>query len=239
MRPNQLSTKELLDLSFKELSPLWAKSPPLTKEMAKIQRELTGKGCPHLQPKTYWGDEWFCPSESTSIAVPFYLSHKTLEKVETKLMGFAEGNTRSECIKLLRHEVGHCFDHAYKVSRTKEWQKVFGNPHKNYSPENYRYNPKSQGYVEHLGDHYAQSHPLEDFAETFAVWLNPKSQWKKKYRNCPKVIKKLSYIDKLVKKHGSKLPKATYDNSFYAASNLRIKLKTYYNRKRKTLNILS
>ena len=236
---NKTSYNSLLNSSFKELKDLWVKTQPVPDDMAQINRELTKKGCIFLHPKAYWGDEWFSPSESTSISVPFYLAHSKLKKLEKKMIGFAEGETKKERLKLLRHEVGHCFDHAYKTSSTKEWKSYFGDPKKAYKPEDYKADPNSIDYVKNLEDHYSQSHPLEDFAETFAVWLNPKSQWRKKYKNQFKAIEKLNYIDRLVKKHGNLAPKVGADTSFYAAKNLRIKLKTYYNRKRRSLNIQS
>jgi hypothetical protein len=44
---------------------------------------------------------------------------------------------------------------------------------------------------------YAQAHPDEDFAETFAVWLRPKSDWRKRYAGWP-ALKKLEYVDELM-----------------------------------------
>lgn len=37
-----------------------------------------------------------------------------------------EGGTRNWCMKLLRHEMGHVLNYAYKLYRRKKWQKVFG-----------------------------------------------------------------------------------------------------------------
>ena len=49
----------------------------------------------------------------------------------------------------------------------------------------------------HLPAWYAQAHPAEDFAETFAVWLTPRSQWRRRYRGWP-ALQKLEYIDELM-----------------------------------------
>ena len=50
----------------------------------------------------------------------------------------------------------------------------------------------------HLDSWYAQSHPDEDFAETFAVWLNPQSDWRSRYADWP-ALKKLEYMDALMR----------------------------------------
>jgi hypothetical protein len=62
--------------------------------------------------------------------------------------------------------------------------------------------------VRHLPAWYAQKHPDEDFAETFAVWLNPHSNWREVYAdwNC---LNKLLYVDELVKRIGSQPPPVT------------------------------
>ncbi len=52
-------------------------------------------------------------------------------------------------------------------------------------PQRYRARPGSRRYVHHLGEWYAQAHPTEDFAETFAVWLKPRSGWRKSYAEWP------------------------------------------------------
>jgi hypothetical protein len=63
-------------------------------------------------------------------------------------------------------------------------------------PLYYRPNPASR-LVQHLRLWYAQSHPDEDFAETFAVWLTPRSNWRKRYEGWP-ALKKLQYVDELM-----------------------------------------
>jgi hypothetical protein len=52
--------------------------------------------------------------------------------------------------------------------------------------------------VLHLDSWYAQSHPDEDFAETFAVWLTPNSEWPQRYKGW-KALKKLEYMDALMR----------------------------------------
>ena len=106
------------------------------------------------------------------------------------------GRTWSECMAILRHEAGHAVQHAYQLQRRRRWQQLFGPSSKHY-PLYYRPNPASRRYVQHLRRWYAQSHPDEDFAETFAVWLRPRSNWRTRYAGWP-ALKKLEYVDELM-----------------------------------------
>ena len=63
----------------------------------------------------------------------------------------------------------------------------------------------SRRYVQHLRLWYAQSHPDEDFAETFAVWLRPRSNWRTRYAGWP-ALKKLEYVDELMDEIAGKRP---------------------------------
>ena len=55
---------------------------------------------------------------------------------------------------------------------------------------------------------YAQKHPDEDFAETFAVWLTPRSAWRRRYRYWP-ALKKLQYVDDLMRRMAKRAPRRT------------------------------
>ena len=81
----------------------------------------------------------------------------------------------------LRHEAGHAFNYAYALYRTPEWRDLFG-PFRRPYRDDYRPVPFSRRFVRHIAGWYAQKHPDEDFAETFAVWLTPRSQWRKRYQ---------------------------------------------------------
>jgi hypothetical protein len=100
----------------------------------------------------------------------------------------------------LRHEAGHAFTYAYRLHNSSEWKQLFG-PFRRPYRENYRPAPFSRDYVRHLPGWYAQKHPDEDFAETFAVWLTPRSSWRKRYRGW-KAMEKLRYLDRLARKVG-------------------------------------
>jgi hypothetical protein len=141
-------------------------------------------------------DEWFSPANTLGISFPFYLFHPRLMRLERKMVLDVEGGTQRECMRILRHEAGHVIQHAYVLHRRRRWQELFGRSSIKY-PEYYRPNPESKDFVQHLRRWYGQSHPDEDFAETFAVWLTPRSNWRKRYADWP-ALAKLEYVDELM-----------------------------------------
>ncbi|MBN1595991.1 putative zinc-binding metallopeptidase [candidate division FCPU426 bacterium] len=195
-----------------------------------LYRELQERGL-HFQPLCYLGDEWFSPDSSPSIAIPFYLAHPRLKQLEKKFMLEVEGDSESECMKLLRHETGHALCHAFGLPRRRLWQAVFGSPKKEFR-DFYHYQPYSKSFVRHLENWYAQSHPEEDFAETFAVWLTPALNWKKQYEGWP-AYKKLLYTDKLMRELKGKTPPRFKIEKPFAISRLKMRLKTHYEKRRK------
>src|SRR6202790_5533576 len=151
-----------------------------------------------LRPDCYLGDDWFSPEGVPAIAIPFYLAHPRLKTLEMHLMMEVEGGTPEWCQMLLRHECGHAVNHAYKLSARKDWQSMFGSPETEYTPETYTPRPYSKSFVPHLPNWYAQAHPDEDFAETFAVWLSsPPDDWRQRYRGW-KALEKLEYVETLM-----------------------------------------
>ena len=113
-----------------------------------------------------------------------------------------EGGTPSWCMKILRHEAGHAIDNAYKLRQRLRRQQIFGPSYMQY-PAHYQPKPYSKSFVLHLDSWYAQSHPDEDFAETFATWLKPDSDWRTRYADWP-AIKKLEYMDSLMQEIAGK-----------------------------------
>ena len=128
-----------------------------------------------FRPRFWLSDEWFSPAGVPGVGIPFYLAHPRLMRLERHQMFEVEGGTREGCLRLLRHELGHAVDHAYRLSRRKDWRDVFGSASLPY-PDAYRPNPASKRFVQHLDGWYAQAHPDEDFAETFAVWMTPRAR---------------------------------------------------------------
>jgi hypothetical protein len=171
-----------------------------------LNDELKSKGI-RLRPQAWISSEWFSPDGAPGIAIPFYLAHPRLMKLEKKMMLDVEGGNFSECMAILRHEAGHAVQQAYQLHRRRRWQKLFGPSSKRY-PLYYRPNPASRRYVQHLRRWYAQSHPDEDFAETFAVWLRPRSNWRSRYADWP-ALKKLEYVDELMREIAGKRPQLT------------------------------
>jgi hypothetical protein len=149
-----------------------------------------------LKPHIWVSDEWFSPDGVSGFAVPFYLLHPRLMRLERAQLIEVEGGTQHECMKILRHECGHAVQHGYQLNRRREWQRLFGKSSTKY-PEAYRPNPASKRSVQHLRRWYAQSHPDEDFAETFAVWLQPGKDWRRRYAGWP-ALQKLEYVDRLM-----------------------------------------
>ncbi|HXR85814.1 MAG TPA: putative zinc-binding metallopeptidase [Stellaceae bacterium] len=137
-----------------------------------------------------------------------------------------EGGTWSACMAILRHEAGHAVQHAFQLHRRRRWQQLFGPSSKHY-PLYYRPNPASRRYVQHLRRWYAQSHPDEDFAETFAVWLRPRSDWRTRYAGWP-ALKKLEYIDELMREIAGKRPPAVTRERIDPLSELRQTLGEHY-----------
>lgn len=141
-------------------------------------------------------EEWFSPQNIPGIAFPFYLAHPRLMRLERKMMLEVEGGTRRDCLRILRHEAGHVIQYGYGLHRRRRWQSLFGRASTPY-PDHYRADPSSKDYVQYLRRWYAQCHPDEDFAETFAVWLTPRANWRKHYADWP-ALQKLLYVDDLM-----------------------------------------
>jgi hypothetical protein len=172
--------------------------------LKRLRKELRGHRI-LLWPDFYFGNEWGCVNKKISISIPFYLATPDLRELE------GDTPTNEGILKILRHETGHAINYAYKLWQTEEWKEAFGDFNKAYRDGYlYRVNPWSKSYVRHLhylGDpHYAQKHPDEDWAETFAIWLDPRSHWEKKYRNWPNALEKLSCVDRLMDEIGGEDP---------------------------------
>jgi hypothetical protein len=156
------------------------------------------------EPAIWLAEEWFNPDATVGFAIPFYLAHPRLIRLERKMMLEAEGVPEGEALRILRHETGHAVDEAYQLFRTPEYRDVFGSPRLPY-PTSYAVRPDSLDYVTHLNAWYAQSHPVEDFAETFAVWLKPGNSWRRRYRGWP-ALRKLTAVDEWMRARAGQAP---------------------------------
>jgi hypothetical protein len=189
-----LPDEELLEVRLKDLK-LTIEGTWLEDCLLTLDDELAQAGL-RVRPHAWISSEWFSPDSTPGIAIPFYLVHPRLMRLERKMIIDVEGGTWRECMAILRHEAGHVVQHAYGLSRRRMWQRLFGASSQRY-PRYYRPNPASRNFVQHLRLWYAQSHPDEDFAETFAVWLRPRSNWRTRYAGWP-ALKKLEYVDGLM-----------------------------------------
>jgi hypothetical protein len=223
-----LPDAELLKLRFKDLK-VTLKNTWLEDALAALYEELEYRELT-VRPHAWLSDEWFSPVSSPGIAFPFYLAHPRLMRLERKMIIEVEGGTRHECMRILRHEAGHVVQHAYQLHRRRRWQELFGRSSTRY-PTHYRPNPASRNYVQHLRLWYAQSHPDEDFAETFAVWLRPRSTWRKRYAEWPAALAKLEYVDELMKEIGGKKPLLTNREQVDPLSRLNRTLAQHYTKK--------
>jgi hypothetical protein len=189
-----MSDEQLLGLRFCDLK-LKIDRTPLARRVRRLYRELDKR---HIgfRPHVWLSEEWFSPDGVPGIAVPFYLAHPRLERLERRMMRNVEGGSAESAMSILRHEAGHAIDTAYRLRRRKRWREVFGAASQPY-PDSYTARPGSRRYVQHLGDWYAQAHPCEDFAETFAVWLKPNSSWRREYEKWP-AFHKLELVDGLL-----------------------------------------
>ena len=190
----RMSDEQLLGLRFCDLK-LKIERSPLAKRVRRLYRELDKREI-KFRPHVWLSEEWFSPDGVPGIAVPFYLAHPRLERLERRMMRNVEGGSAESAMRILRHEAGHAIDTAYRFRRRKRWREIFGPASLPY-PDTYKARPGSRRYVQHLGEWYAQSHPCEDFAETFAVWLKPNSSWRRTYAQWP-AFHKLEFVDELL-----------------------------------------
>jgi hypothetical protein len=222
-----LPDAELLKLRFKDLK-IKVEGTWLEKCLHALHEELIERGL-RVQPHAWLSNEWFSPENSPGIAIPFYLAHPRLMRLEKKLIFEVEGGTWSDCLRILRHEAGHVVEHSYQLYRRRRFQQLFGPSSRRY-PRYYRPNPASRHFVQHLRLWYAQSHPDEDFAETFAVWLRPRSDWRTRYAGWP-ALKKLEYIDALMPEISAQRPVLTRRERVDPLSKLTETLAEHYKKK--------
>lgn len=230
---DKLSDAELLDTRMRDLG-LSLQGTVLEERIFRLYEELDRKGI-RFEPHFWISDEWFTPDGIPGVAVPFYLAHPRLMRLEAKQMMEVEGGTDAWCMKILRHEAGHALDNAFRLRRRRKWREVFGRASQPY-PKYYQPKPYSRSYVHHLDMWYAQSHPVEDFAETFAVWLKPRSRWRTEYAEWP-ALRKLEYVDELMREIRNERPKVTVRERVDSISTLRKTLREHYQAKREHYGI--
>ncbi|MHB8257400.1 MAG: putative zinc-binding metallopeptidase [Acidiferrobacterales bacterium] len=225
------SEQRLLDTRLCDLGLTLARSP-LEQQIAVLYRELDRRGI-RFRPHCWLSDCWFSPDGVPGFAIPFYLAHPRLAQLEKRWMLELEGGSRQECQKLMRHETAHALANAYRLHRRHEWRRRFGRAARSY-PESYLPRPDSRSYVINLDGWYAQSHPHEDWAETFAVWLDPRSGWHERYRGWP-ALRKLEYVDALMQEIGQQRQALHNRRHVDSVSTLRLTLRQYFEQKQERL----
>jgi hypothetical protein len=192
--------RELLSKPIRDLG-LKLEGSSVERYVHQLYRELDQKGLRKFRPLVYLSDEWGCPSEEPVIGIPFYLADPKLQKLEREMNDLEDSR---QIMMYMRHEAGHAFNYAYELFKTEEWRNLFGSFRKPYR-DAYKPIPFSRRFVRHMEGWYAQKHPDEDFAETFAVWLTPRSNWRKRYKGWG-AMAKLKYMDRIAKKFGDVEP---------------------------------
>ncbi|MEZ5487005.1 MAG: putative zinc-binding metallopeptidase [Steroidobacteraceae bacterium] len=225
---SRLSDQDLLQLRFCDLGLSQIRRAPLKRAIRRLYDELDARGIA-FKPHVWIAEEWFSPDGVPGIAIPFYLAHPRLERLERRMTREVEGGNSKWLMRILRHEAGHALDTAYRLRRRRRWREVFGPASLPY-PERYRARPGSRRYVHHLGGWYAQAHPTEDFAETFAVWLTPRSAWRRHYAGWP-ALQKIEVVDELLTQVRGTPPKVRARSRIEPASANTMTLAEHYRRK--------
>jgi hypothetical protein len=160
----------------------------------QLYEELQAKGL-SFRPPVYLSDQWGCPDGTPLIGVPFYLADPRLERIESEMSLIVEDDR--EAMRFLRHEAGHAFNYAFELYERPDWRETFGSFSAPYR-ERYAADPFSREHVRHILGWYAQKHPDEDFAETFAIWLTPGFDWRREFEGWP-AMRKLDYVDRVMR----------------------------------------
>jgi hypothetical protein len=191
----------------------------------QLYRELDRKGLRRFRPVCYLTDEWGCPDGQPVIGIPFYLADPQLQRLERAMNDLED---EREIMMYLRHEAGHAFNYAYRLFATPDWRKMFGPYNRRYR-DHYRPVPFSRKYVRHIAGWYAQKHPDEDFAETFAVWLTPRSNWRRKYKAWP-ALHKLRYVDRVVRRVRDQDPVVSTGDFDVTVEDMKLTVEQFYRR---------
>jgi hypothetical protein len=195
--------------------------------LAEFETEIRRPGLPRLRPRFYLSTEWGVPFGTVAIAIPFYLARADLTALQAERAGHVEGVNRADILRYLRHEMGHVVNYAYRLYDEDAWVKQFGSITQPYE-EDYRPEPFSRRFVRHLPGWYAQKHPDEDWAETFALWMTPGLDWRAEYAGWPVALAKLEYCDRIMAALRDRVPAVTADELDEDVGELTYSLDEYY-----------
>lgn len=218
---------ELLNQRIRDMA-LKIEGSRLVPFIEQLYRELTSKGLA-FRPPVYLTDSWGCPDREPIIGVPFYLADERLMQIEEEQTGEIEDDRMT--MMLLRHEAAHAYNYAYRLWRRPEWAETFGAFTRPY-PDTFHPQPATRAFVRHLyiqpyGTTYAQKHPDEDFAESFAVWLTPRAVWRRRYRYWA-ALEKLRCVDRWMRDLRDKAPLRASAKPYRPVEELRSTLAEHY-----------
>ena len=216
--------RELLGKRISQLG-LRLEGSPVERFVQQLYRELERKGLKRFRPVCYLSDQWGCPDGQPVIGIPFYLADPKLARLERAMNDLED---EREIMMYLRHEAGHAFNYAYRLYATAEWRKTFGPYNRRYR-DHYRPLPFSRKFVRHIAGWYAQKHPDEDFAETFAVWLTPRSNWRRKYKAWP-AVRKLRYVDRVARQVRDQEPQVSTGDFDITVEDMKVTVEQFYRR---------
>ena len=200
---------------------------PLAPLVEQATRELADAGVRRLRPRYYLSTEWGVPFGTIAVAIPFYLARPDLTRLHEERTSHVEGVSRADILRYLRHELGHAVNYAYRLHERDEWIAAFGPIGSPYL-EDYRPAPFSKNHVQHLPGWYAQKHPDEDWAETFAVRITPGRDWRAEYASWPRALAKLELCDRLLAEIGDRAPDVTADDLDEDVADLDYSIEHYY-----------
>lgn len=172
---------------------------PLAECLDTVERELDACGI-SFRPAWYLGianDDFWTVDRAISVNIPWCFANPSLWRLANRSRFTAY--TPDQMTRTLRHEAGHALLYGFELWRRPDWRDVFGDSRQPYR-EDYEPAEGSRDFVEYtLGvrPHYAQKHPDEDWAEVFACWLDPTTNWRQQYQDWPGALRKLEYIEAL------------------------------------------
>jgi hypothetical protein len=216
--------QEILSKPIREMG-LKLEGSPIERFVQQFYRELDRKGLKKFRPQCYLSDEWGCPSEEPVIGIPFYLADPKLQRLEREMNDLEDSR---QIMMYMRHEAGHAFNYAYQLFKTPEWRELFG-PFRRPYRDFYRPVAFSRQYVRHMEGWYAQKHPDEDFAETFAVWMTPRAQWRKRYKGWG-AMKKLLYMERIGKKFSNVEPLVAHGTADITVEQMYVTVADFYDK---------
>ncbi len=201
---------------------------PVEPYVRQLYRELERRGLHKFRPVCYLTDEWGCPDMQPILGIPFYLADPNLGQLERAVDDLEDAR---EIMRYMRHEAGHVFNYAYRLYTRADWRAVFGPFDRPYR-DKYRPVPFSRNFVRHIEGWYAQKHPDEDFAETFAVWLTPGSAWRRRYQGWP-AMRKLRYVDRMARTFSDVDPIVGTGEVDITVDDMRLTVEQFYQRAEK------